>query len=1109
MKKMASSPWLMLLACTACVQQQDGPLLIATVQNVTRQSTTPTAEGTVAIVDSGAARIVSSWGIHTVPTDTAAADVALDADARTLTVLAEDRHTLTHFAIRQLYPFAYETLGTNHSKDEIGAIAYTMDGTLLTTNHSLIVPSTYRHTALIDGVLEVPTSTCQCQQEGHYQQHQKASCAQAPPGTYLQGVFLRQCPPGTYNPDRGATTPFACRPCPPNQCAPTEGTALCTACSNTKRTQCHLNSQCPNAAGECIDMKPTEPIVSTIATIPPLVTAAFHTHIAVGNTVNNNNNTLPTGKKIVALQQYGENILLALEQTDRQVWLLLLLGNPPPYLFLDTPQNLIGQPTTMLYHQDSSLYIADQQGFLLAGRRWRYNTSRPVTALAHVPHLQLIAALLENSQQIHLVQQDTMQLQSIQYAPAAATSIAYWQGGILAAHDHQITQVWPAHNHIQIGQADIPGHTASRLTYPTALSASNQTLYFIETTTGYLRQAELINSCMCPQDFYLAEAQCLPCPQGTHAMAGSTACTPHCPAGQTFNNTACTKCTPASQGCTHIHQPFDQQQQWYTWDEIKDTTYYANDFISRYSLQQSYLHDAQAKTAFWQQADFRFLESQVTFWYPLLQQQGSPPPQYCIVQDKVRAYTPDLCQAVLLQCYCNLQLQLLPQTQPMLLLAPLAAQQAVILAQVITYTPCTQTLTPLQEFAQGPDPTLCYFACRYGTAAPAAQQYYLGLYMDATASLLLVHDLPQNTFPLTRFPTKQLQAAAQAACSTCPIAPCTEVGTYRRPFSPHTTCGTPCYMNCTAACQDTCTWPENAHPTGPGTSYPTSCPWQCNLGFFRPNPYQCQRCHASACDGQIYIGNNLCLPTTQSPCRPCRAYPNTTLRVLDNAKCEYSCNHNGTYFSIEKEGCVQCPANLTCPPGYSRNCNRCIPCDVAETSSSIRLLPTATPQCMATCQDRYMPHIQGRPMPLNSAWPIQDLTCKPCTTCVVNTNTTQCDRKCPLGYYADCRYPECIQCPPTPNTIFIPAAAECATACVNNMVMRITPPALLPTCVQCPTNYYAVWNATPGKRWWWTTPQTQNVRRAGICWPCPPGTTTLQGAADLCQDPQAQTLLQV
>lgn len=75
---------------------------------------------------------------------------------------------------------------------------------------------------------------------------------------------------------------------------------------------------------------------------------------------------------------------------------------------------------------------------------------------------------------------------------------------------------------------------------------------------------------------------------------------------------------------------------------------------------------------------------------------------------------------------------------------------------------------------------------------------------------------------------------------------------------------------------------------------------------------------------------------------------------------------------------------------------------------------------------------------------------------------------------------------------------------------------LLPTsaCVPCSTlntpalSFYAVWNASNGTRWWRPDQDPPHLplrpaaggpeRRAGLCWPCPPGTLTLPNDADLC-----------
>ena len=71
-------------------------------------------------------------------------------------------------------------------------------------------------------------------------------------------------------------------------------------------------------------------------------------------------------------------------------------------------------------------------------------------------------------------------------------------------------------------------------------------------------------------------------------------------------------------------------------------------------------------------------------------------------------------------------------------------------------------------------------------------------------------------------------------------------------------------------------------------------------------------------------------------------------------------------------------------------------------------------------------------------------------------------------------------------------------------------------CVPCTTDtsseliYFALWNASNGTRWWPPNQDPPHLpprpppqanygeRRAGLCWPCPPGTQTLPGDPDLC-----------
>jgi hypothetical protein len=94
----------------------------------------------------------------------------------------------------------------------------------------------------------------------------------------------------------------------------------------------------------------------------------------------------------------------------------------------------------------------------------------------------------------------------------------------------------------------------------------------------------------------------------------------------------------------------------------------------------------------------------------------------------------------------------------------------------------------------------------------------------------------------------------------------------------------------------------------------------------------------------------------------------------------------------------------------------------------------------------------------------------------------------------------------------------CPAVCENNRVLVMDPSSSTMVCRPCSAlvsgvgffgAYYSVWNASGGTRWWDRSqdpghlPRRSEVsaeeRRAGVCWPCPPGTMTAPGDADLCR----------
>ena len=479
----------------------------------------------------------------------------------------------------------------------------------------------------------------------------------------------------------------------------------------------------------------------------------------------------------------------------------------------------------------------------------------------------------------------------------------------------------------------------------------------------------------------------------------------------------------------------------------------------------------------------------------------------------------------------------------------------------VQYTPC-QGLPPYATWAVGPHPAFCYFQCSYAISAPVRQQYLFFYSMaqpdaETLAMLLALLRSAVNVFPLD-YPGLGvgLMLMARALCLPCPNTQC-GWGLWR-PMADG--CGPPvCQPNecqlmgagelayAKDGCVMNCTYPSHAHLTGLAPlGMGDSCPWECNFGFYRQQiikdldtnetGFVCLPCAPSACqEGKEEYQAVLCRPqaTTADFCLPC---PSSALAQLvpgsGPGQCKYACLPNVSYLSDHQ--CKPCASSLMCPAGFRRACAE-IPCTACPPMpknlwSSAVTMPSNSSVCQAACREGYhtLDAITRQVLlPPALSYDPTTIVCAPCSL----RPQLQCPmRTCPAGFFmpvpgsglcSACPTPIecgeglfpsaclCAQCPPPPEgRIAVVTGEVCPTACAPNRMM------VGGVCVPCSSfntpqlSFFALWNASNGSRWWPpaldpphlrpSSPGGTPERRAGVCWPCPPGTVTLPGDPDLC-----------
>lgn len=326
--------------------------------------------------------------------------------------------------------------------------------------------------------------------------------------------------------------------------------------------------------------------------------------------------------------------------------------------------------------------------------------------------------------------------------------------------------------------------------------------------------------------------------------------------------------------------------------------------------------------------------------------------------------------------------------------------------------------------------------------------------------------------------------------------------------------------------------------------------------------YVCLPCDPSACiPGLEEYHPALCLPQSNRSafCLPCPQASSLSKLVAGGAvgQCQYECLPGVSYQSSVDRQCKPCPSpEVYCPAGFKRICaeNPCVVCPAALLlAPGILSMPSNSDACQISCRDGYHTIQAGRVLlpPLASSYNATSVTCASCSL----RPSIPCPimHSCPLGYVFvaasgvcrkcatvyDCGLGMfasscmCVQCPPIRNSSVVPILQAQADALLvtagpsakTGVVIAgwgTCPLVCAPPhygqggCVLCSSfntpgfNYFAMWNASNGTRWWPADQDPPHLpprstlsaeRRAGLCWPCPAGYETLAQDPDLCLSP--------
>jgi hypothetical protein len=365
-------------------------------------------------------------------------------------------------------------------------------------------------------------------------------------------------------------------------------------------------------------------------------------------------------------------------------------------------------------------------------------------------------------------------------------------------------------------------------------------------------------------------------------------------------------------------------------------------------------------------------------------------------------------------------------------------------------------------------------------------------------------------------------------------------------------CPTDVYRNTPTTCAPLASLPPNAVPRTEGV-------WACAPGwFFRPTAGL--PCAPTSCAGGERFNPATC-GGVSSGCTPCRddwGSGVTLRRDTPGGQCLYQCEPpmrpNTNSSSANDFPCTTCgdapPFGSFCPPGQAwHNCS-CAPCP-APPSPLFLLAPSADAVCRVWCHPGFLTLAIDtlRPVDDNALLP-QDPSRIACQACTKQPRLLC--AQCPVGTLA----PHCAPCvaPVCTHPTYAPAAETCPGGAAGPMPCLLCPPlgdrrawvappcvsacvrdtyaAYGDTCVPCATLpippgapyevYRALWNATPGVRWWppvfdppHMRPRTSTATtrqaaeeeepRAGVCWPC--AATTCGLAPNKQQQPTDEVLL--
>lgn len=752
--------------------------------------------------------------------------------------------------------------------------------------------------------------------------------------------------------------------------------------------------------------------------------------------------------------------------------------------------------------------------------------------------------------------------------------IALWGGAPVAPVGHSIYTLGPLAavlgDAAQEGQLDAAERLA-RLHWPFAVTADGGRLLFLERGLLHVRMAVRPEAlaCPCAQDWYQEQGgACLPCPEGTHAQPGATACTASCPSGYTLREGSCAACGGGGEdGCARALLPPAVPPAWYTTADVLAMRG-PSDFLCVSQLAVACWRPlplaafGEGTLGMWYADDCASeghqqwrLAWQATGEYTLWAPNGSVAHDGGVGQGASCALGQPAPEAPLVVAPCvysggacaadELPAMLLPGChQPVCVpLRSIAGQRAVFSYDValrLLYLPCPAPPPPWGEYVAGPDPTACYFACQYGVQRANVPAFYA----EAVTRVVATED---NRFEFSQTPVAQVCQPCDAPQQACPL------GRWRPPYA--ALCGAPCFLHpslCLADgsdCTGACVKPQAAYFTGGGTNTADSCAWQCIQGFFRDRSRgTCSPCVATECSpGERFVGTAACFTglEREQVCLPCPLYPAPS-QLVPGARattaCQYACTQP-TFFVPSPlpyavlQGtlapCVSCALKegQSCPAGQrvSDQCQQqtCVTCGPAAVG--VTPMPSNTTECLGLCSKGYGPQLQApaRTSTLRCV-PCATADCSPPVTCAAGQylDGRRCvpcpaHATCGTGWYrADCvssaGLPPCIQCPaPASNLVSVPyttGTASCPTDCPTNMAWRASSGRCLPCSAynRMGLSYFAVWNATPAVRWW---PRSMDALvaslpprsgsgapepRAGVCWPCPPGTSTPVGAADLC-----------